>query len=581
MNMMHKPERCWHGHAAETCTQCRTGSRNHYYRRKLMTAEDFRAEQHYMIGRRRLINRSVYGWGVVDGLSVEHDGKSGKGPRPAPGPHAQEQAGAVKGGPLVIGHGFALDRHGRELLVPDNHCLGRHDLFVAGDAAHHCRPQDLSTLKKGHYLLSAHYAEHRIDPVRLSDACDCFEQEWNRICETVVYSLTPIDKCPRAESACPQHDCGCPPPAKPVPAPKEPPRHNAADAHAQTPADPRAQTPGDAHAQMPADARALTPADARAQVPADHHTDDVAHEPPPRDPSWPRSHHVLCCWSDHAEIGGPGTVCHWRDDIWIDPCEGVPIACVDFIGLECCEPVFGEISECEPRRIVKRNDLLFDLIRGCDLTRIDYLSWLKWGAIEADGTRLVKWEEFYRAIIQDVAAFVGEHPWLKYTTWYQRFDPQRTRERPTRFEIGFSGPVRVASLTPHAVSITGIFPDQDTGWNKPLRFPITRILTRPHDPGDPKDTTRRAMVVVHQDWIYDEIAGNKSEFRVDEDRDYYPFLEFEIFGDLLEDCRNVTVDADSAGPAIIPTGNGTPGGTCRSVFRVTPKPAEPRSPRIA
>lgn len=332
-----------------------------------------------------------------------------------------------------------------------------------------------------------------------------------------MYSLTPIDRCPPAEPVCP-HDCGCPPSAKPVLAPVPPPeklpRDHATDAPAQTPADP----PGRELELVPL-----------------------------RDPSWPRSHHVLCCWSDHAANAGPGTICHWRDDIWIDPCAGVPLACVDFIGLECCEPVFGAISECEPRRIVKRNDLLFDLIRGCDLTRINYLSWLSWGAIEADGTRLVKWEEFNRAIIQDVAAFATEHPWLKLTDWYQHFDPQRTRERPTRFEIGFSGPVRAASLTPNAVSITGIFPDHDTGWNRPLRFPITRILTRPADPGDPKDTTRRAMVVVHQDWVYDEIAGNKSEFRVDEDRDYYPFLEFEIFGDLLEDCRKVTIDADFGG----------------------------------
>jgi hypothetical protein len=288
---------------------------------------------------------------------------------------------------------------------------------------------------------------------------------------------------------------------------------------------------------------------------------------------------VLCCWSGHADVAKPGAVCHWRDDIWIDPCDGVPLACVDFVELKCCEPVFGEIRECEPRRIVKRNDMLFDLIRGCDLTRIDYLSWLHWGSVEEGQTRLVKWEEFFGAIIQDVPAYAAQHSWLKNTSWYGQYNAERTRERPTKFEIGFNGPVRINSITPDAISITGIFPDKDTGWNKPLRFPITRILTRPADPGDPKDTTRRAMIVVHQDWVYDEIAGNKSEFRVDDDREYYPFLEIEIFGDLLEDCRNVRVDANSDGPAIVPTGNGTPGGTCRSVFRVTPKPAESRQPR--
>ena len=33
---------------------------------------------------------------------------------------------------------------------------------------------------------------------------------------------------------------------------------------------------------------------------------------------------------------------------------------------------------CGPRRLVKRNDLLFDLIRGCDLTRISAIGWRDW-----------------------------------------------------------------------------------------------------------------------------------------------------------------------------------------------------------
>jgi hypothetical protein len=37
-----------------------------------------------------------------------------------------------------------------------------------------------------------------------------------------------------------------------------------------------------------------------------------------------------------------------------------------------------KVEECPPRRIVKRNDMLFDLIRGCDLTRITRISWAEW-----------------------------------------------------------------------------------------------------------------------------------------------------------------------------------------------------------
>jgi hypothetical protein len=344
--------------------------------------------------------------------------------------------------------------------------------------------------------------------------------------------LTPIDKCPRAESACP-HDCGCPPPAKPVPAPKgEPPRHNAADAHPQ----------------MPADARAQTPADARAQVPPDHRTGDVEHGP--RDPSWPRSHHVLCCWSDHAEIGGPGTVCHWRDDIWIDPCEGVPLACVDFIGLECCEPVFGELSKCEPRRIVKRNDLLFDLIRGCDLTRIKALTWAAWHGLQID------WDTF-RCQFSDPPLPQWEHGVL------------------TKLDIEFTGPVQTQTVTADAVTFTVVFRDSGTAWNEMYRAPILGFKFDDPQHCDPPGTTRKASIIVRRSWFNDEISfsdsDHPSKFNVDVAKpDRYPVVEIEVHGDRILDCRGIPIDGNSVGPCIVPTGNGTPGGTCRAVFRVAP-----------
>ncbi|MCS3499344.1 hypothetical protein M2189_001695 [Bradyrhizobium japonicum] len=508
MNMMHKPERCCHGHEAETCTQCRTGSRNRYYRRKMMTAEDFRAEQDYMIGRRRLVNRAMYGWGVVEGLCVAHDGTHANGHR-----LAQDQADVAKSGRLVIGHGFALDGHGRELLVPEDHCLGSHDFFVVDAAANHCRPQDPSTLKAGRYLLSAHYAEQRIDPVRLSDACDGFEQEWNRICETVVYSLTPIQACPPSEAGCP-HDCGC------LPSPQKPPRQDA---------DPNTHAPAE-------------------------RADEAEHmQHPPRDQSWPRSHHVLCCWSDHAEIAGAGTVCHWRDDIWIDACAGVPLACVDFTRLECCEPVFGEISKCTPRRIVKRNDLLFDLIRGCDLTRIKALTWAPWHGREID------WDTFH-----------GK--------FYHHASPEWPHGAETELEIEFSGPVQTRTITADAVTFTVVLRDSGTAWNEMYRAPILGFKFEAPHQGDPAGTTRKASIIVRRSWYNDEIrfsdSDHPSKFNVDVGkRDRYPVVEIEIHGDLILDCRGVPIDGNSAGPGIVPTGNGAPGGTCRAVFRVAPSTA--------
>jgi hypothetical protein len=552
MNMMHKPERCHHDRDAGSCPECASGSRNRYYRRKMMTAEDFRAEQDYMIGRRRLLNRAIHGWGVVDGLVV-----TGIAAETRSAPDDPNRKASVSDRPpyekLAIGSGLALDRHGRELIVPgDDYELCQHNLFVVNEE-NPCKPQPLSALTQGTWLLSAHYAEQRIDRVRMSDACDCAEYDWNRVCETVVYSLSRVEEeCASAEPDCPEN-CGCP--------------------------DQPASAPGGQGQN-----------DVIGQDPQDHPPGGVAGQYPAaeRDPSWPRSHRVLCCWSDHARTAGAGSICHWRDDIWIDPCDGVPLACVEVWevgqfesdGVKCIKPIFGEIFGCAPRRIVKRNDLLFDLIRGCDLTRIDGLSWLQWGEPDpGDDTRLIDWNIFSQAIIQDVARY--EHPWLKDTVWYQKYNPDTVRERPTKFEIEFDGPVKVTTVTPQAIAITGFFPDHDTGWNKALRVPITRILHRPPGKGDPDDTTRCAMVVVHYDWVYDEIVGNKSEFRVEDDRTYYPFIEIEIFGDLIEDCRGVPIDANTAGRAVIPSGNGTPGGTCRTVFRVTPKPAETRQTRTA
>src|SRR5262249_36441670 len=53
----------------------------------------------------------------------------------------------------------------------------------------------------------------------------------------------------------------------------------------------------------------------------------------------------------------------------------VPLACVTIVK-NCDQWALGvSIEECGPRPLVKRNDLLFDLIRGCDLTRIIDIGW--------------------------------------------------------------------------------------------------------------------------------------------------------------------------------------------------------------
>ena len=148
MNMMHKPERCCHDHDAGSCRQCATGSRNRYYRRKMMTAEDFRVEQAYMIGRRQLINRSVLGSGVVNGLVVKGEAAQAA-PTQNPADRTALSAEPVRYTHLLIGHGLALDEHGRELIVPEDHWLCRHDLFIPGTDEQQCKPQDLCDSETG------------------------------------------------------------------------------------------------------------------------------------------------------------------------------------------------------------------------------------------------------------------------------------------------------------------------------------------------------------------------------------------------------------------------------------------------
>ena len=57
----------------------------------------------------------------------------------------------------------------------------------------------------------------------------------------------------------------------------------------------------------------------------------------------------------------------------------LPLACVRLRKGECDDWLFDRwIEACGPRRLVKRNDVLFDLIRGCDLTRISAIGWADW-----------------------------------------------------------------------------------------------------------------------------------------------------------------------------------------------------------
>ena len=71
--------------------------RPRYFVGKLVTAEDFELEQRYQIEKRCLLNRMLQGAGVVSGLDVVEGEK----------------------GTVTVAPGFALDPHGREILVSE------------------------------------------------------------------------------------------------------------------------------------------------------------------------------------------------------------------------------------------------------------------------------------------------------------------------------------------------------------------------------------------------------------------------------------------------------------------------------
>ncbi len=80
--------------------------RQRYFEGKYMSARDFRDEQHYFLSRRRVHNRLLHGWGVICGLSVSGLDRDDCRDRW-----------------IRIGPGAAIDCYGRELILEEELCL--------------------------------------------------------------------------------------------------------------------------------------------------------------------------------------------------------------------------------------------------------------------------------------------------------------------------------------------------------------------------------------------------------------------------------------------------------------------------
>ena len=472
------------------------GKRNRYFKNKYITASDFRLEQEYGIARRRLLSRAALGWGVVAGLDLE---SATPVPLPTPSP------GPVPASALLCRSGLALDRHGRELYLPGDITLAGSDCLLLGgffELAQRLKAGMEAPPAQGlPALLQIHYAERGTDRVRTSESCNCGENEFGHVQETVVFSLQPLPQgCPDNESPC--QGCQC---------------HFGAG------------QPGPDGSPPPPDGSA---------------------SPHDRGP-----HACLCEWvAARALPHDEADLCNWNGTL-VAKNDGVALACVTLFFDACGHARIGPVTDqCRVRRLVKNNDLLHDLIRGCDLTRIDQTSWFKWHRSKDS----MSWSDF--------AAFFPEPPELQERG---RQDEQSGDPAvPTRFAFGFSAPVRVVTLQRDAVAITFYVPDDRSGWLGPVRMPITRLIPDAPLPGDPEGSTRRVTVEVSRAWARDEIWTRTALIRPARSR-----AEIEVRGDFIIDCKGQALDANAVGLRPAPSGNGSPGGTYLSTFYISPNPA--------
>lgn len=151
---------------ATDCEPCSNAVRNRWFRGKMVTAADYALEQQYMIRRRRMINQSAFGFGIVSGFAVEAEGEG-----------------------VAVSEGVAFDRHGRELFACERVILKKPDDILWLEAGKCGLSIGEAPRQKGNYVLAAHYAERDVNGVRIGSDCGDHDCVPNHICETVVFSL--------------------------------------------------------------------------------------------------------------------------------------------------------------------------------------------------------------------------------------------------------------------------------------------------------------------------------------------------------------------------------------------------------
>jgi hypothetical protein len=395
--------------------------------------------------------------------------------------------------PLEVGDGIAFDRLGREIVHALGCKLDATNTFVLAVGENgQWCFSDLSNLTKGRYILAVHYAEEKAGGVVAPRFCGCSRPERAHVHETAVFSLREKDR------TCPCGESAC---------------------------------PGDG---------------------CDHCLSDAC-KGDIRGP-----HARLSRWISDRKMSGNDSHLHCWGKYEIALHEWVDLACLTAEPpKEHCLPIGIVVDDGSgPRRLVKNNDLLFDLVRGCDLTHIREISWEAWH--RRGRKNPVLWSEFQSMFCFDREVRRGDER-TGFFTGYK-----------TKFIVTFSGQVKRESIRTDAVVIRVITSEGGTGWGRTRTIPVVHLDSTPSR-GDPDGPlTDQFVVEVRRRWVNDEIKEDgESELR---ENDFV--VEFEVRGDLLEDCEGLTVDANPRGLAAAPTGNGTPGGTFISRFAVKRMPRD-------
>jgi hypothetical protein len=485
------------GGKAECCAdlKCETGLRNKYFEGKRLTADSFRIEQKYLNERRRLLNRAIHGWGVVYGYGIElHIPQNGNGDNSPCG--------------LKVSAGLALDECGRELLETGR-AIKLGDLIIFDADGKRVELED-AEFGAGCWQLSVHYAEQDTGSIVVEDSCRCKYREYDHTCESVRYSIKPID----CDKCCDGWDC-----------------------------------------ELTCDCGA------GKCCGGGRHRDEKTEELIRRrnEKRVPRG--GCRCICDHL-IGlkfdaGCDHLCEIEEPcgskVRVDIGNGVPLACVKVVldSRDC--PVFDDddFEVCGPRRLVKRNDLLFDLIRGCDLTRISDFGWKEWH--RSDDT-------------------------VPFNNFSDAFGPKGAQQSTyvsNKFWVRFSRPVRKETVRADCFAMIALGAEREGGWWQVFRVPIVDVDFTGFGPEaeDPPAHVRGAAIVVDGPWLDDAVRGRRTIFYGGETR-----VEIEVRGDLIVDCNGQTVDANSFGLFRAPTGNATAGGTFLSTFTVGPAQDVPAKP---